>query len=125
MNKVVIEVDRKLTDEKICKKASRANSDILTLEQEIEDDYEEEEVLDEEYDEEKKGNSSKRSFAFCTIQPFKDSDIHSDIDQDNMELSRDLQKYLDSTENHNYDDNFEVQQVINNGEEIRICHDQT
>ena len=42
-----------------------------------------------------------------------------------MELSRDLQKYLDSTENHNYDDNFEVQQVINNGEEIRICHDQT
>ena len=117
MNKVLIEVKRMLSDEKILKKTTRINNDLLKQEYEIEEEDEEEEELEEDLNENQKG-SSRKSLGFCTGQPFNDSDIDSVIDLDNMDISRDLQKYIDSTENHNYDDNFKLQQVVHNGDDI-------
>lgn len=47
MNKVVVEVKRMLTDDKILKKAIRTKEDILVYEEETEVDYEEEDYQEE------------------------------------------------------------------------------
>ncbi len=44
--------------------------------------------------------NQSQSEIVATGQCHKDSDIHTEIDPDNFDLSRDLQKYLDNTNNH-------------------------